>query len=132
VGAVKGAPFSASRGRAEPMGFEGAAGAMGGGVRALMRRKQVDSERARPAGSSNELRKELSVAQLIAIGRDTSSCSCFFSYSSLLFSLSVVCFIFGGSLRGFCGNLERCDLCFAVSFLLGSWFFSALKPVAVL
>ncbi|KAG2622271.1 hypothetical protein PVAP13_3NG273100 [Panicum virgatum] len=50
------------------MGFEGAAGAMGGGVRALMRRKQVDSERARPAGSSNELRKELSVAQLIAIG----------------------------------------------------------------
>jgi len=50
-----------------------------------MRRKQVDSERARPAGSSNELRKELSVAQLIAIGRDTSSCSCFFSYSSLLF-----------------------------------------------
>jgi cationic amino acid transporter 1 len=41
---------------------------MGGGVRALMRRKQVDSERARPAGSSNQLRKELSVAQLITIG----------------------------------------------------------------
>ncbi|KAG2630861.1 hypothetical protein PVAP13_3KG554600 [Panicum virgatum] len=50
------------------MGFEGAAGGMGGGVRALMRRKQVDSERARPAGSSNQLRKELSVAQLITIG----------------------------------------------------------------
>jgi cationic amino acid transporter 1 len=28
----------------------------------------VDSERARPAGSSNQLRKELSVAQLITIG----------------------------------------------------------------
>jgi cationic amino acid transporter 1 len=52
----------------EPIGFEGAAGGMGGGVRALMRRKQVDSERARPAGSSNQLRKELSVAQLITIG----------------------------------------------------------------
>ncbi|CAN6339043.1 unnamed protein product [Urochloa humidicola] len=41
---------------------------MGGGVRALMRRKQVDSERARPAGSSHQLRKELSVTQLVAIG----------------------------------------------------------------
>jgi cationic amino acid transporter 1 len=67
------------------MGFEGAAGGMGGGVRALMRRKQVDSERARPAGSSNQLRKELSVAQLITIGRDTSSCSCFFITTSSLF-----------------------------------------------
>ncbi|CAN6352447.1 unnamed protein product [Urochloa humidicola] len=41
---------------------------MGGGVRALMRRKQVDSERARPAGSSHQLRKELSVTQVVAIG----------------------------------------------------------------
>ncbi|CAL4897610.1 unnamed protein product [Urochloa decumbens] len=41
---------------------------MGGGVRALMRRKQVDSERARPAGSSHQLRKELSITQLVAIG----------------------------------------------------------------
>ncbi|CAN6335144.1 unnamed protein product [Urochloa humidicola] len=41
---------------------------MGDGVRALMRRKQVDSERARPAGSSHQLRKELSITQLVAIG----------------------------------------------------------------
>jgi cationic amino acid transporter 1 len=40
---------------------------MGGGVRALMRRKQVDSVRARAAGA-HQLRKELSVLQLIAIG----------------------------------------------------------------
>jgi cationic amino acid transporter 1 len=48
---------------------------MGGGVRALMRRKQVDSDRARPGGSSHQLRKELSVTQLVAIGRDISSSS---------------------------------------------------------
>ncbi|OEL23502.1 Cationic amino acid transporter 2, vacuolar [Dichanthelium oligosanthes] len=41
---------------------------MGAGVRALVRRKQVDSERARPAGSGHQLRKELSVTQLVAIG----------------------------------------------------------------
>ncbi|KAF8762987.1 hypothetical protein HU200_008834 [Digitaria exilis] len=41
---------------------------MGGGVRALMRRKQVDSDRARPGGSSHQLRKELSITQLVAIG----------------------------------------------------------------
>ena len=42
---------------------------MGGGVRALMRRKQVDSERTRAAGSAHQLRKELSVTQLVAIGQ---------------------------------------------------------------
>ncbi|ONM02212.1 cationic amino acid transporter 2, vacuolar [Zea mays] len=41
---------------------------MGSGVRALMRRKQVDSERTRAAGSAHQLRKELSVTQLVAIG----------------------------------------------------------------
>ncbi|TVU48932.1 hypothetical protein EJB05_00218 [Eragrostis curvula] len=40
---------------------------MGAGVRALVRRKQVDSERARAAGA-NQLRKELSITQLVAIG----------------------------------------------------------------
>ncbi|GJN35558.1 hypothetical protein PR202_gb24346 [Eleusine coracana subsp. coracana] len=40
---------------------------MGGGVHALMRRKQVDSERARAAGA-HQLRKELSITQLVAIG----------------------------------------------------------------
>ncbi|XP_062203337.1 cationic amino acid transporter 3, mitochondrial-like [Phragmites australis] len=49
------------------MGFEEAAAGMGGGVRALMRRKQVDSERARAAGG-HQLRKELSITQLVAIG----------------------------------------------------------------
>jgi HD superfamily phosphohydrolase YqeK len=43
---------------------------MGGGVRALMRRKQVDSERTRAAGSAHQLRKELSVTQLVAIGQE--------------------------------------------------------------
>uniref|UniRef100_A0ACD5X3R1 Uncharacterized protein n=1 Tax=Avena sativa TaxID=4498 RepID=A0ACD5X3R1_AVESA len=47
------------------MGFEEAAG--GGGIRALLRRKQVDSDRARAAGGQ-KLAKELSVTQLIAIG----------------------------------------------------------------
>jgi cationic amino acid transporter 1 len=42
---------------------------MGSGVRALMRRKQVDSERTRAAGSAHQLRKELSVTQLVAIGQ---------------------------------------------------------------
>lgn len=55
---------------------------MGGGVRALMRRKQVDSDRARPGGSSHQLRKELSVTQLVAIGRDISSSPCFLFSSS--------------------------------------------------
>ncbi|KAL6622665.1 hypothetical protein ACP70R_032544 [Stipagrostis hirtigluma subsp. patula] len=49
------------------MGFEAAAAGRGGGVRALMRRKQVDSERARAAGG-HQLRKELSITQLVAIG----------------------------------------------------------------
>ncbi|KAL6847173.1 hypothetical protein ACP4OV_023026 [Aristida adscensionis] len=40
---------------------------MGGGVRALLRRKQVDSERGRAAGA-HQLRKELSITQLVAIG----------------------------------------------------------------
>ncbi|KAK3140284.1 hypothetical protein QOZ80_5AG0398660 [Eleusine coracana subsp. coracana] len=40
---------------------------MGGGVHALMRRKQVDSERAHAAGA-HQLRKELSITQLVAIG----------------------------------------------------------------
>lgn len=69
--------------RASRRGERGAAGGMGGGVRALMRRKQVDSDRARPGGSSHQLRKELSVTQLVAIGRDiSSSSSCFFFSSS--------------------------------------------------
>jgi hypothetical protein len=54
---------------------------MGGGVRALMRRKQVDSVRARAAGA-HQLRKELSVLQLIAIGPDLSS-SCYYFFLSL-------------------------------------------------
>lgn len=52
------------------MGFEEAAagrGGWGGGIRGLMRRKQVDSERAR-AGGSHQLAKELSITQLVAIG----------------------------------------------------------------
>jgi hypothetical protein len=51
------------------MGFEEApgGGGGGGGIRALMRRKQVDSDRARAAGGQ-QLAKELSVTQLIAIG----------------------------------------------------------------
>jgi hypothetical protein len=64
---------------------------MGGGVRALMRRKQVDSERARAAGA-HQLRKELSVIQLIAIGPDLSfffSCSLsFLSWALVLVDLS--------------------------------------------
>jgi hypothetical protein len=63
---------------------------MGGGVRALMRRKQVDSERARAAGA-HQLRKELSVIQLIAIGPDLSFFSCslsFLSWALVLVDLS--------------------------------------------
>lgn len=39
----------------------------GGAMRALMRRKQVDSDRVRAAGG-HQLAKELSVTQLVAIG----------------------------------------------------------------
>lgn len=39
----------------------------GGGIRVLLRRKQVDSDRAR-AGGGKQLAKELSITQLIAIG----------------------------------------------------------------
>ncbi|KAL5206808.1 hypothetical protein ABZP36_035017 [Zizania latifolia] len=50
------------------MGFEdGVGGARGGAMRALMRRKQVDSDRARAAGG-HQLAKELSITQLVAIG----------------------------------------------------------------
>ncbi|KAK1626791.1 hypothetical protein QYE76_001106 [Lolium multiflorum] len=49
------------------MGFEAATGGGSGGIRALTRRKQVDSDRARAAGGQ-QLAKELSVTQLIAIG----------------------------------------------------------------
>uniref|UniRef100_A0A0E0MPR5 Cationic amino acid transporter C-terminal domain-containing protein n=1 Tax=Oryza punctata TaxID=4537 RepID=A0A0E0MPR5_ORYPU len=48
------------------MGFEDGGG-RGGAMRALMRRKQVDSDRVRAAGG-HQLAKELSVTQLIAIG----------------------------------------------------------------
>ena len=49
------------------MGFQEAAGG-GGGIRRLMRRKQVDSDRPRAAAGGQQLAKELSVTQLIAIG----------------------------------------------------------------
>ncbi|KAF7056606.1 hypothetical protein CFC21_063996 [Triticum aestivum] len=42
-------------------------GGGGGGIRVLLRRKQVDSDRARAAGGQ-QLAKELSITQLIAIG----------------------------------------------------------------
>ncbi|CAM0948708.1 unnamed protein product [Alopecurus aequalis] len=48
------------------MGFEEAA--PGGGIRSLMRRKQVDNDRARASAGGQQLAKELSVTQLIAIG----------------------------------------------------------------
>jgi cationic amino acid transporter 1 len=61
------------------MGVEEAPGAGGaGGIRAL-RRKQVDSDRARAAGGQ-QLAKELSVTQLIAIGASFNN--------SLLFAFS--------------------------------------------
>lgn len=60
------------------MGFEDERGLVGGGqgwgrgVRSLLRRKQVDSDRARAeAGGSHhhQLAKELSIPQLVAIGK---------------------------------------------------------------
>ncbi|KAE8814506.1 NEP1-interacting protein-like 1 [Hordeum vulgare] len=48
------------------MGVDEAAPGGGDGIRVLLRRKQVDSDRARAAGG-HQLAKELSVMQLIAI-----------------------------------------------------------------
>jgi hypothetical protein len=59
-------PLCSRRPSASKQGTDAAG--MGSGVRALMRRKQVDSERTRAAGSAHQLRKELSVTQLVAIG----------------------------------------------------------------
>ena len=52
----------------QKMGFDEAAPGGGGAIRGLLRRKQVDSDRARAAGAGQQLAKELSVTQLIAIG----------------------------------------------------------------
>ncbi|KAI5002247.1 hypothetical protein ZWY2020_026897 [Hordeum vulgare] len=53
------------------MGVDEAAPGGGDGIRVLLRRKQVDSDRARAAGG-HQLAKELSVTQLIAIGARSS------------------------------------------------------------
>ncbi|MQM04679.1 hypothetical protein Taro_037481, partial [Colocasia esculenta] len=52
------------------MGFEEGIekGGLSWGLRSLMRRKQVDSERVRVEGGHHQLAKELSILQLIAIG----------------------------------------------------------------
>ncbi|KAE8802331.1 5'-3' exoribonuclease 4 [Hordeum vulgare] len=53
------------------MGVDEAAPGGGDGIRVLLRRKQVDSDRAR-AADGHKLAKELSVTQLIAIGARSS------------------------------------------------------------
>jgi len=83
---------------------------MGGGVRALMRRKQVDSERTRAAGSAHQLRKELSVTQLVAIGQEHLSSLTFHVLFLLLLLLLLLFIIFSlrlGWLANFGGSLRR-------------------------
>jgi hypothetical protein len=59
----------------------------GGAMRALMRRKQVDSDRVRAAGG-HQLAKELSVTQLVAIGPNLFSC--FLCFLSLFLSCVLI------------------------------------------
>jgi hypothetical protein len=84
------------------MGFEAAAGGGSGGIRALTRRKQVDSDRARAAGGQ-QLAKELSVTQLIAIGTEFTS-----FFLSLVLELSMIFMRIG---------LRRKSTAFSVNFM---------------